>query len=199
MKLLPVEVYRKAADAITYGRVMATGAILGGLATAPEEDQYSWGRAAAYAATGIADGADGRVVRMHPNGPTPDGAIKDEKSDKAASYATELTLALKHVDLYAGISVAVDLVRDNVVRHKREQLRTADLDAKARPLGKYKTAWKFLTNSFALSPLAEKYPKALQTMRVGGMILTVVSGVDFVLSANRTLSEYDFSVHQHPK
>jgi len=193
---LPVEFYREAADTVTYGRIMATGAVLGSLVTAPKNDQHSWGRSMAYSVTGMADGLDGRIVRLHPNGPTAHGATLDEQSDKVASYATEATLAIKHQDPFAAVSVAVDLVRDSFVHRKRNQLRAAGLDAKSRPLGKTKTFWKFATNSLAFSPLAEKHPNLIRGMRIGGMLLSVVSGFDIMRSANCAISQQDFLVQK---
>lgn len=189
---LPVEVYRKAGEIVTLSRVAITGAIVGDLAVASEEESYSWKRFYAAGFVAILDKIDGWLVRLHPNGPTPEGAQLDEESDKVITGVTEATLAIKHNDSFAATSVVIDLMRDSIVRKKRDELRERGLDAKARKLGKYKTGWKNITNTFALSPIAEKHPKIIKAMRVGEMALTLASGIDIIRSANHAISEQDF-------
>lgn len=189
-------IYRTAADAITEARYLANGAIVGSLLTAPPEDQRSWGRATAYAITSLADGLDGWIARKDPNGTSTEGAKFDHETDKKASYLTLSSIAFINREPLAAVELAVDLVRDRIVGKKRADIELINQDpqiiselakpieTKARGLGKIKTAWKDLTNTAALSPFGEKYPNAIKIARLGGIVLSVASGVDFIRQAN---------------
>ncbi|HSX44798.1 MAG TPA: CDP-alcohol phosphatidyltransferase family protein [Candidatus Saccharimonadales bacterium] len=192
--------YRELADAVTYGRVLANGGVIGSLITAPPNDEYSWGRAWSYGAACTGDVVDGWLARRDSRGTNDHGAMLDQTMDKVASYATEGTIAIKHRDPVAGVSVAVDLMRDRIVNGKRREIIAVnklldeqgkpEIALKARKLGKIKTLAKSVTNGFAMSPLGEKYPNTIRLMRVGCMALTVASGVDFVKKADQALVEF---------
>jgi phosphatidylglycerophosphate synthase len=186
---VPVEAVRQVANWTTYGRIGLNGAVLGNLANAQADETYTLGRAIAYSVVALADGIDGSIVRLHSAGPTPEGAALDQEGDKAADYATDITLALKHRDPWPLLNLAVNVPRDYIVNGTRARLREAGLDAKAQKLGKYKTALKGITNTLAFSPVAEKAPIAIRGLRVGSAIMSIVSGVSFVRDANRQLSE----------
>jgi len=189
---LPVEVYRKSAETVTYARVAMAGAIVGNLAVSSDVETHSWYRALGFAGVAMADKVDGWIARRQPDGPTAKGAKLDIESDEVITYSTESILAIKDSDPVTAISAFVNRFRDYLVGKKRDELREKKLDAKARDLGKYKTGWINFTTFLQLSPIGEKHPKIIRAMRIGEMALTIASGFDILRSANCSLSDYEF-------
>lgn len=184
------EHYRQAANAVTYGRLIGTSIVVGDIISAEKTHRRSYKRAGLFTFFALLDGLDGLIARRSGE-PTPAGAQLDQEVDKVCTGATKTALAVAHKSPTPAVSLIIDVPRDYLVNQKRQELRDKGLQAGARPLGKLKTGINFATLIADLTPLGEKYPRARQAMYLGGMALTVVSGVEFMQAANVALEHHE--------
>ena len=178
---------QRAANAVTFGRLVLLGGVLDRVLVSSKDSTGSWGQTGAYMLVSAGDAFDGYLSRMHPDGPTPEGAQLDQEADKVASYATKFALFCNNRINATLFSALIDIPRDYAVNRKRAELRENNLDAKARKFGKIKTAAEILTNSFEISPLGKKYRRTLTAMRVGSTALSIFSGLEFIKASNLML------------
>jgi CDP-diacylglycerol--glycerol-3-phosphate 3-phosphatidyltransferase len=145
-------------------------------------DHGSWGLLTAWVLLAGSDGVDGWLARRH--GTTRSGAFLDPLADKFVVLAALIALVAvgrfwwAPVVLIAAREVGISLYRSVVGRH--------GVSMPARPLAKLKTGVQDLAVGAALLPLtATHHPAVAVTLLYAAVVLTVVSGVQYVVDGRR--------------
>ena len=145
-------------------------------------DGVSWRATVGWVILACTDGLDGWLARR--DGTTRSGAFLDPLADKFLALGGLATLAAKGI--FPWVAVALIAVREFGISAYRAAAGRRGVSLPARQLGKMKTVFQLVAVGVALCPsTAELSGLALSIlwMAVG---LTVVSGLDIVLAAQRS-------------
>ena len=141
-------------------------------------DGSSWAAVGGWFVLSMSDWYDGVLARRE--GVTRSGAFLDPLADKVITVGGFVALAIDGV--FHWMPVALIAVREVVISTHRSLLGRRGISVPARPLGKYKTAVQLLTVGWALLPLTDDIGWLVQGFLVLAVTLTVVSGVDLIVS-----------------
>ena len=145
-------------------------------------DGVSWGATVGWVMLACTDGLDGWLARR--DGTTRSGAFLDPLADKFLAIGGLSTLAAKGT--FPWVAVGLIAVREVGVSAYRTAAGRRGISLPARQLGKMKTVFQLVAVGVALCPsTADLSGLALSIlwMAVG---LTVVSGLDIVMAAQRS-------------
>ena len=145
------------------------------------EDGVSWRATAGWVILACTDGLDGWLARR--DGTTRSGAFLDPLADKFLAIGGLSALAAKGT--FPWVAVVLIAVREVGVSAYRTAAGRRGVSLPARQLGKMKTVFQLVAVGVALCPsTAEPAGLALSILWVA-VALTVVSGLDIVLAAQR--------------
>jgi CDP-diacylglycerol---glycerol-3-phosphate 3-phosphatidyltransferase len=145
------------------------------------DDGVSWRAAIGWIMLACTDGLDGWLARR--DGTTRSGAFLDPLADKFLAIGGLSALAAKGI--FPWLAVGLVAVREVGVSAYRTAAGRRGISLPARQLGKMKTVFQLTAVGVALSPpTAEPTGLALSILWVA-VALTVVSGLDIVLAAQR--------------
>ena len=165
------------ANLVTIARFALTIPLLELIAT----DGVSWRATVAWIMLACTDGLDGWLARR--DGTTRSGAFLDPLADKFLALGGLSALAAKGVFPWA--AVVLIGVREVGVSAYRTAAGRRGISIPARQLGKMKTVFQLVAVGVALCPsTAEPAGLSLLILWVA-VALTVVSGLDIVLAAQR--------------
>ncbi len=181
---------RELADAFTDIRYLGGCILAADIIEARRSRFRSWKLASFAGAVLLTDKVDGWLARKS-NIPSPKYASFDQDADRSVyrdvMYALGTTTLDARYFAYAGLTD----VRNSRVKQKREQLRDRNLDASSKFLGKIKTCLQDVGMVADLSPIGEVFPSVVHVIHTAAVVLTGVSGVEIVVSANQQLAHYD--------
>jgi CDP-diacylglycerol--glycerol-3-phosphate 3-phosphatidyltransferase len=144
-------------------------------------DAVSWRATVGWIILACTDGLDGWLARR--DGTTRSGAFLDPLADKFLAIGGLSALAAKGV--FPWVAVGLVAVREVGVSAYRTAAGRRGICLPARQLGKMKTVFQLVAVGVALCPsTAEPAGLSLSILWVA-VVLTVVSGLDIVLSAQR--------------
>jgi CDP-diacylglycerol--glycerol-3-phosphate 3-phosphatidyltransferase len=145
------------------------------------EDGVSWPAAVAWIMLACTDGLDGWLARR--DGTTRSGAFLDPLADKFLAIGG--LSALASPGIFPWLAVGLITAREVGVSAYRTAAGRRGISLPARQLGKMKTVFQLTAVGVALCPsTAEPAGLALSILWVA-VALTVVSGLDIVLAAQR--------------
>ena len=145
------------------------------------EDGVSWRAAIGWIMLACTDGLDGWLARR--DGTTRSGAFLDPLADKFLAIGGLSALAVKGI--FSWLAVGLITAREVGVSAYRTAAGRRGISLPARQLGKMKTVFQLTAVGVALCPsTAEPAGLALSFLWVA-VALTVVSGLDIVLAAQR--------------
>lgn len=159
---------------------------------------HSWELAGTFALFQILDKVDGvkarKAARLLGETTTPEGAEKDHATDHKVNKSINSAIGerefLNGHTLYGATFIVANsamVVRDEWVDQVREAAREDGLEAKSRPLGKWKQLVLGITQTVAVSPLAspDMHPMASKVVRplvasgmVSGTAMSALSAHD---------------------
>jgi len=145
------------------------------------EDGVSWRAAMGWIVLACTDGLDGWLARR--DGTTRSGAFLDPLADKFLAIGGLSALAAQGI--FPWLAVGLITAREVGVSAYRTAAGRRGISLPARQLGKMKTVFQLTAVGVALCPsTAEPAGLALSILWVA-VALTVVSGLDIVLAAQR--------------
>jgi len=145
------------------------------------EDGVSWRAAMGWIVLACTDGLDGWLARR--DGTTRSGAFLDPLADKFLAIGGLCALAAQGI--FPWLAVGLITAREVGVSAYRTAAGRRGVSLPARQLGKMKTVFQLTAVGVALCPsTAEPAGLALSILWVA-VALTVVSGLDIVLAAQR--------------
>jgi CDP-diacylglycerol--glycerol-3-phosphate 3-phosphatidyltransferase len=144
----------------------------------------SWIAVAIWCVLAGTDGLDGWLARRH--GTTRSGAFLDPLADKFLVLGA-LT-ALVAIERFWWLPVAIIAGREITISLYRSWVGRQGICVPARPLGKLKTLVQDLAVGAALLPLTghDHHPDLAATMLWLAVVLTVVSGVQYLVDGRRS-------------
>ena len=165
------------ANAVTLARVAATPFVLAVIA----RKQDSWVSVALWIIFAGTDGLDGYLARRQ--GATRSGAFLDPLADKFLILGALYVLVTK--DVFWWLPVALIAARELVISAYRSILGQRGISVPARRSAKLKTLIQSFAVGFALLPPTAEHPLIATTILWVAVVLTVVSGVQYLLDGNR--------------
>ena len=166
------------ANLVTIARFALTIPLLELIAT----DGVSWRATAAWIMLACTDGLDGWLARR--DGTTRSGAFLDPLADKFLAIGGLGSLAAEGV--FPWVAVILIAVREVGVSAYRAVAGRRGISMPARNLGKMKTVFQLIAVGVALCPsTADPVGLSLSILWLA-VALTVVSGLDIVLAAQRS-------------
>jgi CDP-diacylglycerol---glycerol-3-phosphate 3-phosphatidyltransferase len=176
------------ANLVTALRFALTVPLLQVIAT----DGVSWRATVGWIMLASTDGLDGWLARR--DGTTRSGAFLDPLADKFLAIGGLASLAAKGV--FPWVAVILIAVREVGVSAYRTVAGRRGVSMPARNLGKMKTVLQLVAVGWALCPsTADYYGLGLSILWMA-VALTVVSGLDVVLAAQRRPSGVQKPVHE---
>ena len=169
------------ANLVTISRLLLTMPFLGMVVA----DGASWSAVSFWIALCITDGIDGNLARRM--GATRSGAFLDPLADKVLVLGTMFALVAN--DTFWWPAVAIITVREIGIMGLRAYWARKGRALPASPMAKAKTAVQEVAVGFALLPLtSENYMWIANTVMAGAVILTVVSGIQYVIAGSRAVT-----------
>jgi CDP-diacylglycerol--glycerol-3-phosphate 3-phosphatidyltransferase len=166
------------ANGVTVARLLASP----GLFVLIAEDRATWGVFALWTGLALTDGLDGWIARRH--GTTRSGAFLDPLADKVLVLGALIMLV--SIGTFWWLPVAVIAVREVGISLIRVRWGRLGLAIPASRMAKVKTAVQGFAVGFALMPpAAEHVPWVANSLLWAAVVLTVVSGVQYIV-AGRT-------------
>jgi CDP-diacylglycerol---glycerol-3-phosphate 3-phosphatidyltransferase len=176
------------ANLVTALRFALTVPLLQVIAT----DGVSWRATVGWIMLASTDGLDGWLARR--DGTTRSGAFLDPLADKFLAIGGLASLAAKGV--FPWVAVILIAVREVGVSAYRTVAGRRGISMPARNLGKMKTVLQLVAVGWALCPsTADYYGLGLSILWMA-VALTVVSGLDVVLAAQRCPAGAQKPVHE---
>jgi CDP-diacylglycerol--glycerol-3-phosphate 3-phosphatidyltransferase len=170
------------ANALTMARLASTPILFAVVLAAGADG--SWPAVVAWFLLSCTDGVDGWLARRH--GTTASGAFLDPLADKVVVLGAMVALVVN--DVFWWLPVLVIGAREVMVSAYRSWASRRGVSVPARPLAKAKTVVQDLAVGAALLPLtAEHHPGVANTLLWAAVGLTVVTGVRYLLDANRVV------------
>jgi len=155
-------------------------------------DGVSWAATVGWILLASTDGLDGWLARR--DGTTRSGAFLDPLADKFLAIGGLASLAAEGV--FPWVAVILIAVREVGVSAYRTVAGRRGISLPARNLGKLKTVLQLVAVGWALCPsTADYYGLGLAILWMA-VALTVVSGLDIVLAAQRRPSGAQKPVHE---
>ena len=162
------------ANLVTAFRFALTIPLLRVIAT----DGVSWRATVGWIILASTDGLDGWLARR--DGTTRSGAFLDPLADKFLAIGGLGSLAAKGI--FPWVAVVLIAVREVGVSLYRTVAGRRGISMPARNLGKMKTVFQLVAVGVALCPSTADYSGLAQSILWMAVALTVVSGLDIVLS-----------------
>ena len=176
------------ANLVTVGRLVLTIPLLGMVVS----EGASWSAAALWVALCITDGIDGHLARRQ--GTTRSGAFLDPLADKVLVLGAMAALVAN--DTFWWLPVAVIAVRELGIQAFRSFWGRRGLAVPASSLAKAKTVVQEVAVGFALlPPLAEDHRWVANGTLALAVVLTVVSGVQYVVAGSRAATTSGSMAH----
>lgn len=144
-------------------------------------DGVSWLATVGWIILASTDGLDGWLARR--DGTTRSGAFLDPLADKFLAIGGLASLAAKGV--FPWVAVTLITVREVGVSLYRAAAGRRGISMPARNLGKTKTVFQLIAVGWALCPSTADYTVPGLSILWVAVALTVVSGLDIVLAAQR--------------
>ena len=166
------------ANLVTLLRFALTVPLLAVIAT----DGVSWRATVGWIMLACTDGLDGWLARR--DGTTRSGAFLDPLADKFLAIGGLSTLAAKGV--FPWVAVGLIAVREVGVSAYRTAAGRRGISLPARQLGKMKTVFQLVAVGVALCPSTADVSGLAPSILWMAVGLTVVSGLDIVLAAQRS-------------
>jgi CDP-diacylglycerol--glycerol-3-phosphate 3-phosphatidyltransferase len=145
------------------------------------EHGSSWFTFTGWVVLSLTDGLDGWVARR--DGTTRSGAFLDPLADKILVVGAFVALAIRGD--FEWIAVVLVGGRELGISAYRSWAARRGMSLPARPLGKYKANLQFLAVAVVLFPPTADWTGVQQIVLWAAVALTLVSGLDIVLSARR--------------
>ena len=165
------------ANAVTMARVGLTPVLLAGILASGA----SWPALVLWIGLAGTDGVDGYLARRH--GTTRSGAFLDPLADKLLVLGALVCLVVE--GLVWWLPVAVIAVREVWMSAYRSWLGRHGISLPARLSAKVKTVVQSVAVGVALAPTLEGAAWLTSTVLWGAVVLTVVSGVQYLVDARR--------------
>jgi CDP-diacylglycerol--glycerol-3-phosphate 3-phosphatidyltransferase len=144
-------------------------------------DGVSWRAFVGWVTLACTDGLDGWLARR--DGTTRSGAFLDPLADKFLAIGGLASLAAEGI--FPWVAVGLIAVREVGVSAYRTVAGRRGISLPARNLGKMKTVFQLVAVSVALCPSTADYSGLALSILWMAVALTVVSGLDIVLAAQR--------------
>jgi CDP-diacylglycerol--glycerol-3-phosphate 3-phosphatidyltransferase len=166
------------ANLLTIGRLVLTIPLLGMVVS----DGASWATVSLWVALCITDGIDGHLARRQ--GTTRSGAFLDPLADKVLVLGAMAALVAN--DTFWWLPVAMIAARELGIQAFRSFWGRRGLAVPASSTAKAKTVVQELAVGFALLPTtADDHLWVAQGLLAVAVVLTVVSGVQYVVAGSR--------------
>jgi CDP-diacylglycerol--glycerol-3-phosphate 3-phosphatidyltransferase len=165
------------ANAVTVGRVMVAP-ILFVLITGSEG---SWPALILWVALCASDGIDGWLARRQ--GVTRSGAFLDPLADKVLVLGAMFTLV--RYDVFWIVPVLIITAREVIISVYRTVAGRHGVSVPAKQLAKAKTVCQQFAVGFALLPLTADMPWLYNSFLWAAVVLTVVTGTQYLFAARR--------------
>lgn len=163
------------ANGVTIARLLASP----GLFVLIAQEGATWGVFALWTGLALTDGLDGWIARRQ--GTTRSGAFLDPLADKVLVLGALIMLVT--IGTFWWLPVAIIAVRELGISLIRVHWGRLGLAIPASPTAKWKTAVQAFAVGFALlPPTAEHTPWLATTLLWVAVVLTVVSGVQYLLA-----------------
>jgi CDP-diacylglycerol--glycerol-3-phosphate 3-phosphatidyltransferase len=176
------------ANLVTIGRLVLTVPLLGMVVA----DGASWSAVSLWVALCITDGIDGHLARRQ--GTTRSGAFLDPLADKVLVLGAMAALVAN--DTFWWLPVAVIAARELGIQAFRSFWGRRGLAVPASSTAKAKTVVQELAVGFALLPItAEDHQWVAQGLLALAVVLTVVSGVQYVVAGSRAATTSGSMAH----
>ena len=167
------------ANLITIGRLVLTVPLLGMIV----DSGASWPALLLWIALCVTDGIDGYFARRQ--GATRSGAFLDPLADKVLVLGAMAALVAN--DTFWWVPVAIIAVRELAISLYRSMAAKRGITVPASRLAKGKTVVQQFAVAFALfPPTAQHAPGIAVAVLWVAVVLTVVSGVQYMLGASAT-------------
>jgi CDP-diacylglycerol---glycerol-3-phosphate 3-phosphatidyltransferase len=168
------------ANLVTILRFALTVPMLQVIAT----DEVSWRATVGWVVLACTDGFDGWLARR--DGTTRSGAFLDPLADKFLAIGGLSALAAQGI--FPWVAVGLIAIREVSVSAYRTAAGRRGVSLPARQLGKMKTVFQLVAVGVALCPSTAEPAYLSLSILWAAVALTVVSGLDIVLSAPRRRS-----------
>lgn len=145
-------------------------------------DGVSWRATVGWVILACTDGLDGWLARR--DGTTRSGAFLDPLADKFLALGGLATLAAKGI--FPWVAVTLIAVREFGISAYRTAAGRRGVSLPARQLGKMKTVFQLIAVGVALCPSTAELSGLSLSILWMAVGLTVVSGLDIVLAAQRS-------------
>ena len=166
------------ANAVTVGRVLVSP-ILFVMITG---DDGSWPALVLWIALCASDGIDGWLARRH--GVTRSGAFLDPLADKVLVLGAMFTLV--RYEVFWIVPVLIITAREVVISVYRTMAGRHGVSVPAKHLAKAKTVCQQFAVGLALLPLTAHEPWLFNSFLWVAAVLTVITGVQYLVAARRT-------------
>ena len=183
--------YRELADNLTKVRLYGSY-VLAGYIVKKGPDFRNWKSFSLAGGLMITDYLDGVFARKSKI-PSSEGAKKDEENDKIFYQNVLASMAIASGDKRYLTYGAINQLRDIQVSKKRTELRENDLSSQARNLGKRKTQSQDIALLLDLSTIGKHFPDFVHSIHAATVGLSLVSGVDVILNANKQLADKSYN------
>ena len=144
-------------------------------------DGVSWGATVGWVILACTDGLDGWLARR--DGTTRSGAFLDPLADKFLALGGLAALAAEGV--FPWVAVGLIAFREVGISAYRTAAGRRGISLPARQLGKMKTVFQLIAVGVALCPSTAEISELSLSILWMAVGLTVVSGLDIVLAAQR--------------
>jgi CDP-diacylglycerol---glycerol-3-phosphate 3-phosphatidyltransferase len=179
------------ANGITVARLLATPVVL----VLVLSYGTSWLTVAAWFGLSCTDGVDGWLARRH--GTTRSGAFLDPLADKFLVLGAMFALVID--GRFWWLPVAVITLREFGISLYRSWVGRQGISVPARPLGKAKTVVQDLAVGAALLPaIGDHQPGVAVVLLYVAVVLTVVSGAQYILDGRRVQVAVVSAAHPSP-
>ena len=169
------------ANLVTISRLLLTMPFLGMVVA----DGASWSAVSLWIALCITDGIDGHLARRQ--GTTRSGAFLDPLADKVLVLGAMFALVAN--DTFWWPAVVIITVRELGIMGLRSYWGRKGLAVPASSMAKAKTVVQEVAVGFALVPItADDYTWVANTVMALAVVLTVVSGIQYVIAGSRAVT-----------
>jgi CDP-diacylglycerol---glycerol-3-phosphate 3-phosphatidyltransferase len=145
------------------------------------DEGSSWWTFTGWVVLSLTDGLDGWIARR--DGTTRSGAFLDPLADKILVLGGFVALAARGD--FVWIAVILVAGRELGISAYRSWAGRRGVSMPARQLGKYKANLQFLAVAIVLFPPSAELIGVQQVVLWAAVVLTVVSGIDIVLTSRR--------------
>ncbi|HEX9682541.1 MAG TPA: CDP-diacylglycerol--glycerol-3-phosphate 3-phosphatidyltransferase [Acidimicrobiales bacterium] len=169
------------ANAITLGRILLSPLLFWMVL----DSHDSWPAVSLWIILSVTDWLDGYYARRH--GTTRSGAFLDPLADKILVLGTLFVLVAD--EKFWLLPVAIIAVREAAISAYRSVVARQGITVPARTLAKIKTVAQEVAIGFALLPLTAAHTWVANSVLWASVVLTVVSGGQYFLDANRVADD----------